>query len=67
VKKVEIIDGCPSREDTIPFRIPLKGIKHVSPTLKNVFNKFSVKYFIKFLIAIREEEENKSEMNEAGE
>jgi Vacuolar protein sorting-associated protein 26 len=45
--KYEIADGCPLVNDKIPFTIPLKGIDHITPTLKNVVNKFSVRYFIK--------------------
>lgn len=45
--RYEIADGCPQAEDKIHFSIPLKGMENVTPTLKNVFNKFSVRYFIK--------------------
>jgi vacuolar protein sorting-associated protein 26 len=45
--RYEIADGCPLIDDKIPFTIPLKGMDHLTPTLKNVINKFSVRYFIK--------------------
>lgn len=45
--RYEIADGCPQQDDKIAFTIPIKGIEHITPTLKNVFNKFSVRYFIK--------------------
>jgi hypothetical protein len=45
--KYEIADGCPVIDDKIPFTIPLKGMDNITPTLKNVINKFSVRYFIK--------------------
>lgn len=49
--KYEIADGCPVIDDKIPFTIPLKGMEYVTPSLKNVFNKFSVRYFIKMGVA----------------
>lgn len=49
--KYEIADGCPVEDDKIPFSIPLRGMElGVTPTLRNVLNKFSVKYFIKLCI-----------------
>jgi vacuolar protein sorting-associated protein 26 len=56
MKRIEIIDGCPEKDDNIEFRIPLKGVLNISPTLKNVFNKFSVKYFLKLVVALKEDE-----------
>ena len=55
LKRIEVIDGCPSKEDRINFRIPLKGIKNISPTLKNVFNKFSVRYYLKVVVQMKED------------
>jgi hypothetical protein len=46
--RYEIADGCPLNDDKINFSIPLKGIEFVTPTLKNLFNKFSVRYFLSF-------------------
>jgi hypothetical protein len=46
--RYEIADGCPINDDKISFTLPLKGIEYVTPTLKNLFNKFSVKYFLTF-------------------
>jgi vacuolar protein sorting-associated protein 26 len=57
LKRTEILDGCPSIGDKIEFRIPLKGIENISPSMKNVFNKFSVKYFVKVCVEIKEDEE----------
>jgi hypothetical protein len=45
--RYEIADGCPMKDDKIAFSIPMKGLEHLTPTLKNIFNKFSVKYFVK--------------------
>lgn len=44
--RYEIADGCPVNDDKIAFTLPLKGIEFVTPTLKNLFNKFSVKYYL---------------------
>ena len=42
-------------DERINFTIPLRGLEHLSPTVKNVLNKFSVKYFIKLGILCNEE------------
>ena len=62
MKKYEVIDGCPTSSDIIPFRFPLRGIVNLSPTLKNVMNKFSVRYYIKCIVNEHKshEEENAS-------
>ena len=46
--RYEIADGCPLNDDKLSFTLPLKGIEFATPTLKNVFNKFSVKYYLSF-------------------
>jgi hypothetical protein len=50
LKSYEVIDGCPQSEDIIPFRLPLRGVKYLTPTLKNVMNKFSVRYYLKCIL-----------------
>lgn len=30
--------------------MPLRGVKYVTPTLKNVMNKFSVRYYLKCIV-----------------
>ena len=44
------MDGCPVAREAIPFKLPLRGIKDLTPTLKNVMNKFSVRYYIKCVV-----------------
>ena len=44
-------------EDKIPFMIPLKQLENATPTLKNVFNKFSVRYFLSLGILQLNEED----------
>ena len=46
--RYEIADGCPLADDKIAFSVPIKSIENLSPTLKDIFNKFSVKYFVSF-------------------
>ena len=50
MRRYEIIDGCPIAREAIPFRFPLRGIPDLTPTLKNVMNKFSVRYYIKCVV-----------------
>jgi len=49
------MDGCCEVNDSINFRIPLRGLhmKYLTPTVKNVFNKFSVKFFLRIVVRIK--------------
>lgn len=52
--KFEIMDGAPVRDQCIPVRFYLTGTD-VTPTFKNVQNKFSVKYFLSLVIVDEED------------
>ena len=56
LKSFEVVDGCPPNNEVIPFTIHLRGLPKVTPTLKNVYNKFSAKYYIKCVISEIDEE-----------
>jgi vacuolar protein sorting-associated protein 26 len=47
--KFEIMDGAPVRDQCIPVRLYLGGTD-LTPSYKNVQNKFSVKYFLSLVI-----------------
>ena len=49
------MDGCCDEGDTIDFRLPLRGAcsRYLAPTVKNVYNKFSVRFFIRFIFFVR--------------
>jgi vacuolar protein sorting-associated protein 26 len=55
VTKYEIMDGAPVRNEVIPIRLFLSGFDQLTPTMRNVNNKFSVKYFLN-LVLIDEED-----------
>jgi len=55
VAKFEIMDGAPVRGESIPIRLFLSGFDTLTPTFRNVNNKFSVKYFLN-LVLIDEED-----------
>lgn len=55
VAKFEIMDGAPVRGESIPIRLFLGGFDALTPTFRNVNNKFSVKYFLN-LVLIDEED-----------
>ena len=54
VAKFEIMDGAPVRGECIPVRVYLSGFE-LSPTLKSIHNRLSVKYFLN-LVLIDEED-----------
>jgi hypothetical protein len=56
------VDGCPLEEDLVPFSIPMKGIPEITPTLKNIINKFTVRYFIKVVIMEKDKEDKEVEV-----
>mgnify|MGYP001599597264 CR=1 FL=1 len=65
IKEYEIVDGCSAPGDNVHFRFPLRGLCLLTPTLKNVFNKFSVRYYVRCIVYLVEEEEKaKPEGNE---
>lgn len=48
--RYQIIDGSPARYDTIPFRFPLKNLKDLTPSLKEVEKIGSLLYFVNLII-----------------
>jgi vacuolar protein sorting-associated protein 26 len=46
----EIMDGCPTKEETIPIRLYLSSTDQLGPSYNNVNNKFSIQYFLHLLI-----------------
>jgi len=50
----EIMDGCPVRGEAIPIRLFLSQYK-LSPTYKNVFNMFNVRYFLNLVLVDMED------------
>merc|ERR1711881_353223 len=60
--KFEIMDGAPVREQCIPVRLYLSGFD-LTPTYKNVQNKFNVRYFLN-LVLVDEEDRRYFEQQE---
>ena len=54
ITKFEVMDGAPGRGEEIPIRLYLSPYE-LTPTYKNVNNKFSVKYYLN-LVLIDEED-----------
>ncbi|KAF6031529.1 Vps26 [Bugula neritina] len=54
IAKYEIMDGAPVRGESIPIRLFLSGYE-LSPTLREINKKFSVRYFLN-LVLIDEED-----------
>jgi len=52
--KFEIMDGAPVRGESIPVRLFLAPYD-LTPTLKNVHNKFSVKYYLNLVLVDEED------------
>lgn len=57
LKEHQILDGCPELGYSVEYRIPLRGLhmKYLTPTAKNVFNKFSVRFFLRFVVRLNSE------------
>ena len=55
VKDFQIMDGCCEEGDTIDFRLPLRAAcsRYLCPTVKNVYNKFSVRFFVRVVIFVK--------------
>mmetsp|Transcript_60699 Transcript_60699/g.128492 ORF Transcript_60699/g.128492 Transcript_60699/m.128492 type:complete len:302 (-) Transcript_60699:121-1026(-) len=52
--KFEIMDGAPVKDQCVPVRLYLTGFE-LTPTYKNVQNKFSVKYFLNLVLVDEED------------
>ncbi|OLP97350.1 Vacuolar protein sorting-associated protein 26 [Symbiodinium microadriaticum] len=52
--KFEIMDGAPVKDQCIPVRLYLTGFD-LTPTYKNVQNKFSVRYFLNLVLVDEED------------
>mmetsp|Transcript_15885 Transcript_15885/g.47211 ORF Transcript_15885/g.47211 Transcript_15885/m.47211 type:complete len:95 (+) Transcript_15885:104-388(+) len=55
VAKYEIMDGAPVRGEAIPIRLFLSGFDQLTPTFRNVNNKFSVRYFLNLVLVDEED------------
>ena len=55
LKDYQIMDGCCDEGDTIDFRMSLRGAcaQYLCPTVKNIYNKFSVRFFIRVVFSVR--------------
>ena len=54
--KFEIMDGAPVKGECIPVRLFLKGIPTtLTPTYRNVGNKFSLKYYLNLVLVDQED------------
>ena len=49
------MDGCCDEGDTIDFRMALRGAcsHYLCPTVKNIYNKFSVRFFVRIVFHIK--------------
>lgn len=54
ITKFEIMDGAPVRGESIPIRLFLSGFD-MSPTFRNINNKFSVKYYLNLVLVDEED------------
>jgi vacuolar protein sorting-associated protein 26 len=54
VTKFEIMDGCPVHGESIPVRLFLGGFP-LTPTYRNINNKFSVKYYLNLVLVDEED------------
>lgn len=54
ISKYEIMDGAPVRGESIPIRLFLSPYE-LTPTFKNVQNKFSVKYYLNLVLVDEED------------
>jgi len=54
IAKFEIMDGAPVRGESIPIRLFLAPYE-LTPSMKNVHNKFSVKYYLNLVLVDEED------------
>lgn len=54
ITKFEVMDGAPVRGECIPIRVFLSNY-NLTPTYRNIANKFSVKYYLNLVLVDQEE------------
>lgn len=54
ITKFEVMDGAPVRGECIPIRLFLNNY-NLTPTYRNIANKFSVKYYVNLVLVDQEE------------
>lgn len=54
IAKHEIMDGAPAKGESIPIRLFLSGYE-LTPTIKDIGKKFSVRYFLNLVLVDEEE------------
>jgi len=54
ITKFEIMDGAPVRGESVPVRLYLSGFD-LTPTYRNINNKFSVKYYLNLVLVDEED------------
>lgn len=52
--KYEVMDGCPDKDEFVPIRMYLNGVK-LTPSYKNIHNRLSVKYSINLILVDEED------------
>ena len=52
--RYEIMDGAPVKGESIPIRLFLAGFE-LAPTMRDVFKKFSVRYFLNLVLVDEED------------
>lgn len=50
LQRYQIIEGSPARYDTIPFRLPLKNLRDLTPSLREIEKAASLIYFVNLII-----------------
>lgn len=50
ISRVEIMDGNPQINEKVPIRLYLSSIEGLTPTQKNIANKFSCQYILNIMV-----------------
>ena len=44
------MDGCPTEGDVVPFRMCMRGVKHLTPSYKSIHNRLFVRHWFSVVI-----------------
>ena len=50
LQRYQVIEGSPARYDTIPFKLPLKNLRDLTPSLRDIEKTLSLIYFVNLII-----------------
>lgn len=50
LERFQVMDGCPSEGDYVPFRMCMGGVKGLTPSYRSIHNRLFVRHWLRVVI-----------------